>query len=659
MKNKETTEPAEPATQTPALVAAKEIPLSEIGVLAQPRTEFDDAETKELAASISKHGVLQAILTRPWPDNVPNPKKFKYHLVFGERRLRASTIAKKSTIPTMVRQLTDAEVLDIQIVENLQREDISALDEAAWFKHILSSSHINVEELGQRIGKAKDYINRRLHLNDMIAPFRKLLHDKEMLLVHAFEITKLPAHEQTNYYNDLKKENALKLIHLQTATQLREDIEQKIVRSLDGAQFKASDDKLLPEAGACTNCLKRSGANRDLFGDMKEQDRCFDKTCFEKKTNIAFDLKLKAAIEDPDTLLICGWYESDDIVTRLRKEGHTILKEWTDYSDATKSTPGAKKAFYVASRNKGQTIYIKLKSKVEPGKKSPAQISLAIQAKKEDGLKTDQKIILDKIAKKLEERPEYKDILDSGKFKTPGSKITPAENTAALLLLMDSVAFRISGALPIKDDYEKIANESAQVIANITRAAVFNFVQFASGANSPMAKAALQLLGKSFFPKDVEQFEKEQLEVRKSREAKLDAKANPVAKKKAAKPVPAAKPAPANKKVTSTMPAKKSVQPSPAVKNKAPRTQAAFMQALQPSAALAVITGNKPLPRTEVTKKVWDYMKKHKLQDQKDKRNINCDAALEKVFGKKVVSMFEMAKGLNNNLTTVKPAKKK
>ncbi|MDZ4844094.1 MAG: SWIB/MDM2 domain-containing protein [Chitinophagales bacterium] len=98
-------------------------------------------------------------------------------------------------------------------------------------------------------------------------------------------------------------------------------------------------------------------------------------------------------------------------------------------------------------------------------------------------------------------------------------------------------------------------------------------------------------------------------------------------------------------------PAKKAAKK--AAKQKVKRTpNAAFMKALTPSAALAAVVGSKPLPRTQVVKKVWEYIKKNKLQDAKERRNINGDANLQKVFGgKKTVSMFEMAKHLNKHLS--------
>lgn len=100
-------------------------------------------------------------------------------------------------------------------------------------------------------------------------------------------------------------------------------------------------------------------------------------------------------------------------------------------------------------------------------------------------------------------------------------------------------------------------------------------------------------------------------------------------------------------------PVKKAAAKKPAAKKPAKKRtpNAAFMKAMQPSEALSKIVGAKPLPRTEITKKLWDYIKKNKLQDAKVRRNINADANLLSVFGgKKQVSMFEMTKLVNKHL---------
>ncbi|MCO5106002.1 MAG: SWIB/MDM2 domain-containing protein [Burkholderiaceae bacterium] len=121
--------------------------------------------------------------------------------------------------------------------------------------------------------------------------------------------------------------------------------------------------------------------------------------------------------------------------------------------------------------------------------------------------------------------------------------------------------------------------------------------------------------------------------------AKKAAAKKPAAKKPAAKKAAAKKPA--AKKAAAKKPAAKKAAKKPAAK-KARKPNAAFMKALTPSAALASIVGDKPLPRTEVVKRLWDYIKKGKLQDAVNKRLINADEKLKQVFGKAQVNMFEM-----------------
>jgi chromatin remodeling complex protein RSC6 len=121
------------------------------------------------------------------------------------------------------------------------------------------------------------------------------------------------------------------------------------------------------------------------------------------------------------------------------------------------------------------------------------------------------------------------------------------------------------------------------------------------------------------------------------------ATAKKAAKKSAKKP---AKKAPAKKAAAKKAPAKKAAARSAAKR----KPNAAFMKAMTPSSALAAIVGNSPLPRTEVTKKVWDYIKHNKLQDAVNKRMINADEKLRAVLGKAKVTMFEMTKLISSHL---------
>lgn len=134
--------------------------------------------------------------------------------------------------------------------------------------------------------------------------------------------------------------------------------------------------------------------------------------------------------------------------------------------------------------------------------------------------------------------------------------------------------------------------------------------------------------------------------------AKKPAAKKPAAKKPAAKAAPAKKAAAPAKKpaAAKAVAAKKPAAKKPAAKKSTRQPSAAFMKALTPSAALAVIVGDKPLPRTEVVKKVWEYIKKFDLQDQANRKLIKADAALREIFGKAQADMFEMTKLISKHL---------
>ncbi|MBP8035724.1 MAG: hypothetical protein RLY91_2169 [Pseudomonadota bacterium] len=136
--------------------------------------------------------------------------------------------------------------------------------------------------------------------------------------------------------------------------------------------------------------------------------------------------------------------------------------------------------------------------------------------------------------------------------------------------------------------------------------------------------------------------------------AKKVAAKKPVAKKAAVKKVaakkPVAKKAAVKKVAAKKVAAKKPAAKKPAAKKVARKPNAAFMKALTPSAVLAAVIGAAAVPRTEVTKKIWDYIKKHDLQDAKNRRNINADDKLKPLFGKNQVSMFELTKIVSGHL---------
>ena len=150
----------------------------------QPRLAFDATSLEELAASIREHGVLQPILVRPLDGG-------NYQLIAGERRLRASKAAGLDTIPALVEEIDDDTAMEISIIENLQREDLSPLDEAAMYDRMVRDHGYSVRRLAQKLGKDKGYLENRLRLADAPDEIRELVSLRKDTLSHAYELMKV------------------------------------------------------------------------------------------------------------------------------------------------------------------------------------------------------------------------------------------------------------------------------------------------------------------------------------------------------------------------------------------------------------------------------------------------------------------------------------
>jgi ParB family chromosome partitioning protein len=150
----------------------------------QPRLAMEQVGLDELAASIREHGVLQPILVRPLEDG-------EFQLIAGERRWRASMAAGLGTIPALVEEIDDDTALEISIIENLQREDLSPLDEAAMYDRMVRDHGYSVRRLAQKLGKDKGYLENRLRLADAPPEVRELVSLRKDTLSHAYELMKV------------------------------------------------------------------------------------------------------------------------------------------------------------------------------------------------------------------------------------------------------------------------------------------------------------------------------------------------------------------------------------------------------------------------------------------------------------------------------------
>ena len=162
----------------------REVPVSKIlPNPAQPRLTYDEESLTELAASIREHGVLQPILVRP--------SGSKFELIAGERRWRASSMAERETIPAIVAEFDDQTALEVSIIENLQREDVSPLEEATMFRKMTEIFGYSLRQLAQKVGKDKGYIENRLRLTDAPADVRELVSVRKDTISHAYELMKI------------------------------------------------------------------------------------------------------------------------------------------------------------------------------------------------------------------------------------------------------------------------------------------------------------------------------------------------------------------------------------------------------------------------------------------------------------------------------------
>ena len=185
-----------------------------------PRLAFDPDTLGELAASIREHGVLQPVLVRPLDEN-------RFQLIAGERRWRASKIAGLNSIPALVEDIDDATALEISIIENLQREDISPLDEAVMYDRMIKEHGYSIRRLAEKLGKDKGYLENRLRLADAPPEVRELVSLRKDTLSHAYELMKVTDPKKRKRLADAVARNELSLV------KLRERIDGRPSRQAD------------------------------------------------------------------------------------------------------------------------------------------------------------------------------------------------------------------------------------------------------------------------------------------------------------------------------------------------------------------------------------------------------------------------------------------
>ena len=171
---------SEPGAQT-GQAGAREIPIELIaGNPDQPRTHFDEAELEELAQSVRLRGVLQPILLRPAPGRAG-----EYQIVAGERRWRAAQRAGLTAVPAVVREVNDQETLELALIENLQRTDLNAMEEAAAYASLIGLSGGSQDDIAQAVGKSRSHVANTLRLMQLPGNIQELVRQGRLSAGHA------------------------------------------------------------------------------------------------------------------------------------------------------------------------------------------------------------------------------------------------------------------------------------------------------------------------------------------------------------------------------------------------------------------------------------------------------------------------------------------
>jgi ParB family transcriptional regulator, chromosome partitioning protein len=256
----------------------------------QPRMNFDEAALAELASSIREHGVLQPILVRPTGEHQ------RYQLVAGERRWRAAKAAELDTIPALIEQLDDETALEIGIIENLQREDLSPLEEAMIYDRMTHEHGYSVRRLAQKIGKDKGYVENRLRLAGAPTEIKQLVSLRKDTLSHAYELLKVEDAKKRRKLAEQVASGELSLVKLRekiegrpprkTSAKTAAETEPEVVEEVFEVEVEepvrrarvelAGDDALIDAKAYLSDALEQLAGvlgSAEVLGQISETDR--------------------------------------------------------------------------------------------------------------------------------------------------------------------------------------------------------------------------------------------------------------------------------------------------------------------------------------------------------------------------------------------------
>jgi len=272
-------------------------PLQAINSPTNPRRRrgLDLDSLRALADSITAHGLGNPILVRPLPSSRleetsgmdPRPA---YEVIAGERRWRAAQLAELPTMPMVVRHMDDQAVLEMQLVENIEREDLDPMEEAEGFALLREKLGYTVEQIADKMGKGRgpSYVRKRMKLLDLTPESREAMYDGTLQLSTGLLVARYPADKQAAAVKLIASMATKGADGSPVPAPFREvslALYRKFATILKTAAFDITDHTLVMTAGPCTTCTKRTRANEDLFAESTDagEDSCLDSQCWADK----------------------------------------------------------------------------------------------------------------------------------------------------------------------------------------------------------------------------------------------------------------------------------------------------------------------------------------------------------------------------------------
>ncbi len=329
---------------------------------------FKRSKLLGLAASMKSSGVIQPLVVRGISDPARPGKDFE--IVAGERRYRAAELAELAEVPCVVTKLTDAAALEVQLTENIQRENQHPLDEARAFLRLQKESELDVIEIALRVGKDAREVSRTLSLNDLIKEGKHDYRKGYITLGHALEICRLSPDVQraalaacyeTQYIPrgngqgyDLapdKSQPARSVRYLQGW------LEKNVRLNLRTAPFKTTDARLRADGLTCAECPNRTGHDKLLFADVQGADTCLDPGCFKGKVQTLIQIT-SAALDEKRADEKPAPHVSPYYSTTATAEGRDLLNRHQYEAVEGEPCEFAEQAVYAEGNQTGKAVRI-------------------------------------------------------------------------------------------------------------------------------------------------------------------------------------------------------------------------------------------------------------------------------------------------------------